>query len=248
MTYNCPKDLNISYLSVEIMNEKQPEKKWEHPYISFDEALEIANKIKDMGKPSTDALAKALGDSNAGWFRLKIASIRRWGLADGWGDLSVTQHYKDILNEKKPNHASEVKRELFLNIPLFKDIYETYKDNGLPQEPYLTNAIGDKYNLKGRNPNLVANIARDFISKYFPNYGREEHNEPEMSSSKPETIKSSIEKLSIHEGDFPIQIITRDNTFKWDVKEEVDWTVIDSVINSIKERWKKSNSTNKKRE
>lgn len=236
----------INKLTYEVcMDNKTQKKKWDHPYISFDEAMEIANKIKEMGKPTADALAKALGDKNAGWFRFKVASVRRWGLADGWGDMGVTQAYKDIVNEKRVNQSQEVKRELFMNIPLFNEIYETYKENGLPQEPYFTNALADKYGLKGRNPNLIANIVRDFITKAIPSYGREEIQEPEKKSGSfsGNNTKSPVGAvLSDAPGEFPIQILTKEEHFNWDVKNEVDWNVVDSVINSIKERWKKNHS------
>ncbi len=39
---------------------------------------------------------------------------------------------------------------------------------------------------------------------------------------------------------YPIIIKTKDRDFDWDVKSETDWAVIDSVINSIKEGWKKN--------
>lgn len=37
---------------------------------------------------------------------------------------------------------------------------------------------------------------------------------------------------------YPIIIKTNDRDFHWDIKSEADWTVIDSVIASIKEGWK----------
>ena len=41
---------------------------------------------------------------------------------------------------------------------------------------------------------------------------------------------------------YPIIIKTNDRDFDWDVKSESDWAVIDSVIASIKEGWKKMNA------
>ena len=44
---------------------------------------------------------------------------------------------------------------------------------------------------------------------------------------------------------YPIIIKTKDRNFEWDVKSEADWVVIDSVVSSIKEGWKKlENSSN----
>lgn len=229
----------------------------EHPYISLKEALEMADHVKAIGKASTETLAKAMGETPSGWFKLKVASVKRWGVVEGHGEMQVTQAYKDIKSEKYLNHALEVKRGLFLNIPLFKQIYDEYKNNGLPQEPYLTNAIADKFGLSGRNPKLVSNIIREFITEYFPTYGHGDANEePQSQENKPTQVppdttysdNSINRRFTTYEPTlptdalFPIKIITRERTFDWDVKGEVDWDVVDSVIKSIKERWQKPKS------
>jgi len=241
-----PKHLYISFTSSMFMEISTENGKGEkHPYISLKESMDMADKIKDIGKATPDQLAKALGVSNAGWFRLKVASVKRWGLAEGHGELQVTQAYKDIKQEKKPNQALEVKRNLFFSIPMFKQIYEEYMTIGLPQEPYLTNAIADKFRLTGRNPNLVSNIIREFINEYFPKYGNDDtpiSNPPMKSPVIPEvsheaTIISQEQHLPM-DALFPIRIVTRTRTFDWDIKEEVDWEVVDSAIKSLKARWK----------
>ncbi len=227
----------------------------DYPYIKLDEAIKIADKVKDMGKATADSLAKAMEEKNAGYFRLKLASVRRWGLVEGRGEMRVTQAYKDIKQEKRPNHALEVKRSLFLKIPMYAGIYHDYENDGLPQEPYLTNAIRDKYKLQGRYPTLVANIVREFINEYFPNYGQEE-----LYSKKQQDVANPVpqspfrenhqeHRTMLHKGTFPIKIITQGEVFDWDIKGDVDWKVVDSVIQSIKERWKdlqKLNSSDSK--
>jgi len=44
---------------------------------------------------------------------------------------------------------------------------------------------------------------------------------------------------------YPIIIKTRDRDFDWDVKSMTDWTVIDSVIKSIREGWEKTHQKSK---
>ena len=65
------------------------------------------------------------------------------------------------------------------------------------------------------------------------------------SSYNSQTAVRTGEERSI-EGFFPIKISTPSETFNWDVKQEIDWTVVEAAINSIKERWKtqfKKNNT-----
>lgn len=66
--------------------------------------------------------------------------------------------------------------------------------------------------------------------------------EPESSNSDNPPDEKQNKKLSLPENStYPIIIKTNDRDFVWDVKSESDWAVIDSVIASIKEGWKKSN-------
>lgn len=44
---------------------------------------------------------------------------------------------------------------------------------------------------------------------------------------------------------YPIVIKTRDRDFDWDIKSTTDWTVIDSVVKSIKEGWEKTHQKSK---
>jgi len=48
------------------------------------------------------------------------------------------------------------------------------------------------------------------------------------------------ENVLSEKASYPIKIITRDRDFEWDIKSDTDLQVIDSVITSIKEGWKKS--------
>ena len=233
---------------------EKKEGEWEIPYIKLEEAMQMADKVKEMGKATSDKLAQAMGEKNVGWFRLKVASVKRWGLIEGWGEMQVTQAYKDIKQEKKPNHALEVKHNLFLGIPLFKSIFDEYKDNGLPQEPYLTNAIADKFGLTGRNPNLVSNIVREFINEHFPNYGhgdsyanipQDKKQQADLQHKEP--ASQNIPQLPAN-AIFPIKIITRERVFDWDIAGEVDWEVVDSAIKSLKDRWKNKASNSNQNE
>jgi hypothetical protein len=59
------------------------------------------------------------------------------------------------------------------------------------------------------------------------------NSEPEIKDKKGNQIELSKDAI------YPIKIITNDRVFDWDIKAETDLHVIDSVITSIKEGWKK---------
>ena len=222
----------------------------DYPYITFDDALKLAEKIKTAGgHVDREQMQQVLG-SKGGWFAMQLSSLRRWGLIEGWGDSNLTSIYRRIKDPDSPGDDLKAKQESFLHIPLFRSIYDQYKDHGLPQEPYLSNKLKNSYNLSGRNPSLVASIIREFVSKYFLDYGKP------FSSEKPKTksvasedlIKSDVsshQDESLMQGSFPITILTNGTPpFKWDIKSETDFAIVDSVVASIKERWKKIHKEN----
>lgn len=215
----------------------------EYPYISFDESLELADKIKAAGGRVDKKQMQEILKKKGGWLAIQVSSLRRWGLIEGRGESKLTELYKRIRTPEVEGDDSFAKQEAFLNIPLFKTIYEDYKEHGLPQEPYFTNKLKNKYGLSGRNPSLVASIIRDFISKYFPKYGSttSELVVKVDEAKSPKTIDkvSNLKDEKLLEGSFPITILTKDTPpFKWDIKSEADFAVIDAILTSIKERWK----------
>jgi hypothetical protein len=77
----------------------------------------------------------------------------------------------------------------------------------------------------------------DFGTKILENSPVEEAGVKEDSKEKKSTIPTTL--ALPEEADFPIQIVTRERTFDWDIKGEADLDVIDSVIKSIKDGWRK---------
>ena len=60
-----------------------------------------------------------------------------------------------------------------------------------------------------------------------------------IEDKSPDATPKGVTTLS-SEAVYPIKIITRDREFDWDIKSETDLSVIDSVMISIKEGWKKT--------
>ena len=88
--------------------------------------------------------------------------------------------------------------------------------------------------------NQARAVITDFGKKVLDTVITDESGEPsESQDGSDEPSKPEI-KLSTNDT-YPIIIKTNDRDFDWDIKSESDWAVIDSVIASIKEGWKKSN-------
>lgn len=69
---------------------------------------------------------------------------------------------------------------------------------------------------------------------------KEDKNNDEKDDKTKQEVNSKSETYSLPKNaTYPIKIITNDRIFDWDIKAETDLYVIDSVITSIKEGWKK---------
>ena len=218
---------------------------WEYPYISFDDAFEMAQKVKKMGGVVTPiALAKALDSKQSGWFGLKVASLRRWGLVEGRSDLRLTDYFQRIVSPRSPDDDLKAKKDLFFNIPLFNNLYNKYLEHGLPQEPYFSNVLQSGYSLKGRNPTLVSAIIRDFIEKNFLGYGSgeiaEQNNKGDVVSVVDNVCKTEV-IIDTPEKDFIIIKTAFTEPFKWKITKSTDFKLIRSVIDSIEEEWNGKN-------
>lgn len=228
---------------------------WDHPALTFDEALGIAEKIKKMGGIATsDQLAKALGIKQGGWYAVQLASVKRWSLLEGRGDLKITDYFRRITSPRSQGDDVRARVEVFLNVPLFKSLYDKYHEDGLPQDPFFTNVLRDDYGLKGRNPSLAATIIRDFVDKYMPGFkidgvliksSTDSLKDAQSHSLAPkhETGTPSHQNtlFTVPDGDFPIRIITKNTKpLDWDIHHEEDWEVVEKYINSLKKRWSQS--------
>ncbi len=213
----------------------------EFPALSFDETFEIATKIKSMGGVVTSRqLCQALNQKPGGWFAMQLSSLRRWGLVEGRGELRLTSLFKRMVAPQKPNDDVDARLDSFLGIPFFKKLYEKYRDHGLPEDPFFTNTLKDTYGLSGRNPALVARIVRDFITKYVPNFGKANVERTKIPEANDQSLP--VQQNEAQEGEFPVKIVSPERTFTWDIKNELDWQVVETALKSIKERWKTKNN------
>ena len=93
--------------------------------------------------------------------------------------------------------------------------------------------------------NQARAVITDFGKKVLDGEIINESRKPDESSSKSKDTPSNEspdKKVSLlKDAIYPITIKTNDRDFPWDIKSESDWVVIDSVIASIKEGWRKSN-------
>lgn len=213
---------------------------WEHPVLSFDESLALAQKVKEIGPPvKLDVFAKAINQNVGGWFNMEVTSMRRWGLVEGRGELRLTPLFRRMTAPQKPGDDATARLEAFLQIRLFNELYNRYRDDGLPSDPYLPNTLRDTYRLSGRNPGLVARIVREFVTKYLLDFGKPRVDSAPMTSEPVRApAQPEVELDQTSAGSFVLRVTSPDGELKWDIRHELDWTVVQAAVESIKERWK----------
>jgi len=105
----------------------------EFPYSSLDVAVEIAKAVQATGssRAGTDVIAAHLNEAaGGGSFRNKIGAARLFGLAIYANEtVTLTQLGNRITD---PEQEKAAKAEAFLNVPLYKKLYENFKGLMLP--------------------------------------------------------------------------------------------------------------------
>jgi hypothetical protein len=111
----------------------------EFPYADLESAVEIAQTIHSKAGSSceVDELAAWMGQTaTGGTFRTRLGAARMFGLIEtGQGRAVLTQSGRDVLDNSGNDRAARV--AAFLNVELFRVMYDQYKGNALPPPPAI---------------------------------------------------------------------------------------------------------------
>lgn len=105
------------------------------PYMPLKDAVELAEAIHGnagLGECDDDQLAAWTGQSiKSSGFRVQISSARLFGLitSDTTGKYRLTELGRMVID---PSQAREAKAQAFLNVPLYKAIFDKYRGGVLP--------------------------------------------------------------------------------------------------------------------
>ena len=108
------------------------------PYVDLENVTAVARSIINNGSQlSRDQLAGALGQSPAsGAFILKVSSARQFGIVDlRDGKFQLTDLGFSIV-DKTETREKQARVQAFLNVPLYRRIYEDFKGKQLPDRPH----------------------------------------------------------------------------------------------------------------
>jgi len=124
-----------------------------YPRHSLERALRIPRAVLDQndGRDCTeqDAASYVGVQYNRGPFALETSSAIKFGLLErpSAGQIKLTDLAKMILRPQDSNAQLKGLREAVLRAPDIADVYNQYRGENLPDEPFFDNALIDKFGI-----------------------------------------------------------------------------------------------------
>jgi len=171
-----------------------------YPYISLDEAIGVAKKIGELGGFATKADLQEAIKRKGGWLGMTIVSLKRYGLIEGHGKLNLTEQAKKIISPTFAGEEVEAKKQAFLGVQLFKEIYSRFK-GVYPIDNLFVNLLIRNYNIKNKKEAIkTMNIIKE-NTKVVLGINTEE----DISEEKQVGVDIGIMKkpLVSHTGEYP---------------------------------------------
>jgi hypothetical protein len=119
-----------------------------HP---VERALRIPRAILDQnaGHPSSSAeAAKFFGGKATGEFQVEVSSAKKYGFLDAQtGKLTLTDRAKQALRPQNNTDEINALQQAVLEAPDFKEVYNHYRGESLPDDPFFSNALTDTFKI-----------------------------------------------------------------------------------------------------
>ncbi|MCY4645961.1 MAG: hypothetical protein OXE73_03700 [Gammaproteobacteria bacterium] len=134
------------------IGKQRPQSKTRFPYRNLREASKLATTIhKAGGVCARDQLAALLNHSStkSGAFVTRLGAAKMFGLVEKTADHKFrnTQRGKDIVAPVSPERAAKAKVDAFLEVELFRKVYEQHEGSALPGEVGLRNLFESDYGI-----------------------------------------------------------------------------------------------------
>lgn len=121
-----------------------------YPRHTLEKALRIPRALIDQnaGRPATreEAIKLAGGTGVSGAWSLEISSGQKYGLLESdSGTISVTDRARRIISPQSEVDRQGALRDSILQAPDFSEVYNYFRGEALPDEPYFSNALRDRF-------------------------------------------------------------------------------------------------------
>ena len=138
-----------------------------YPVYDLDDSIAVARAIRDQGGGS--ATIQQLGSflnyssTRSGSFISRMAAARQFGLIQSSDRfINPTALANRIIAPEHPGVDELVARiEAFMNVPLYRSLYERYKNGPLPQEMGVRNVLETHYNIPRARTTVAYRVFMD---------------------------------------------------------------------------------------
>jgi hypothetical protein len=121
------------------------------PRHTVEQALRIPEAIlqQNAGNPATAAEAVVFaGGKISGSWRLEISSAKKYGFLRSDGpQLVVEERARKAISPQAENDRRDALRDAVISAPDLAEVYKFYRGEALPDEPFLANALSDRFNI-----------------------------------------------------------------------------------------------------
>jgi hypothetical protein len=201
-------------------------------YISFEKAYKLVEPLTKKGGSATiQEFYELIKRKKTGWLGLEIKSARVWGLISEKG-MSLTEKFNRISSSKDPNEKIMIKKETFLNIPLFNKIFDKYSKTGLPNKLELSNFLELEYNISPHYSPSVSKTIIDFIHNYFRDYGKKYLSHQNEIISKKE-VETNLDDFFEKKKSINIKITSPVGNFDLEATNKKEFEKILKIINTL---------------
>lgn len=132
--------------------QKTSRSKTAYPYYNMETSLEVARVIHERGGGTCtpDQLAPWLKYSSTrnGTFVARVSAAKMFGfIISEKGEMSVSDRAKNIFAEIMPEDSKKAKVDAFLDIELFRAVYDQFIGSTLPADSGLENLLKHTYKI-----------------------------------------------------------------------------------------------------
>lgn len=123
-----------------------------YPRHSLEKALRIPRALieQNAGKPATrvEAVRFAGGAGLNGPWNVEISSGQKYGfLTSENGSVALTDRARRAISPQSETDRQSALREAILDAPDFSSVYNYFRGEALPDEPYYANALRDRFKI-----------------------------------------------------------------------------------------------------
>jgi hypothetical protein len=227
-------------------------RKVDYPRATINNCLDLAKAVDQLGGISSfETCAEHMGKKVSGAFNAIIHTSTKFGFTTNKsGQLQTTDLYKNYKLAYNDNEKREILRKAVFNVPVFRQLYEKFKEVKLPVkmlDKILVREFDVDDNYGGRVAKYFVEAAKlshllrnDFT---FTSDTKEEKINEETLNENQESINDikipDVNKIPAVENDlnYKVDILGPGMNSSIEINEEEDFIILEAMIKKIRKKF-----------